>query len=175
MGLAVTFVSGVRRSGKSALIRTMIDRLWKTKPHYIRLFEAASACVGARSDPAPTDVGEVASTRHLVYDAEHIFEILPESLTEIHHQDRFGCVVIEADADAALRHAYPYDHRVFVMPAPYCLKQIFRDPARAAVELQRVLDDTAAFASEIFGLFDGAVSQDCQPSEARPELEMDSP
>ncbi len=95
-------------------------------------------------------------------------ETLPEALTAIHKRDRFGSVVIEADADPTLRHAYPYDHRVFVMPIPSAVHDVFRDPSRAALELQRVLDDTQAFASEIFGLFDDP--DDDEPSEARPEL-----
>ena len=41
-------------------------------------------------------------------------------------------------------------------------------PTRAAEELRRVLDDTAAFASEIFGLFTNR--EDREPSEPRPEL-----
>ena len=42
MGLCVTFVSGLRRSGKSAVIRLMIDRAWKRPPHYLRLARKGS-------------------------------------------------------------------------------------------------------------------------------------
>ena len=102
------------------------------------------------------------------YDDEHIFELLADTLSAIHKKDRYGSVVIEADADPTLRHAYPYDHRVFVMPMPSKIQEVFREPARAAQELRRVLDDTQAFASEIFGLFDNPNDDD--PSEERPDL-----
>lgn len=170
MGLSVTFVSGLRCSGKSAIIRAMIDRLWKIAPHYLRLVNVGSD--KQRPDPATKPAGQcgVASARWLDYDEDHIFEILPEALAVIHKQDRYGSVVIEADADPALRHAYPYDHRVFVMPVPERVSTVFREPQRAAKELQRVLDDTSAFASEIFGLFSGPKHEDVDPSEPRLDL-----
>jgi hypothetical protein len=169
MGLCVTFVSGVRRSGKSAVIRAMIDRLWRRPPHYLRLAKRDSD----KRPPKPTaqqpeDCG-VASARWIAYDDEHIFEILPDALTTIYKRDRFGSVVIEADADPTLRCAYPYDHRVFVMPLPDGVEQVFRTPPRAAQELQRVLDDTASFASEIFGLFREPEADYADPAEDRGE------
>jgi len=170
MGLCVTFVSGLRCSGKSALIQAMIDRLWKAEPHYIRLVKAGSDKRPPKTSSKRTPQSGVASARWLEYDAEHIFEILPEALTAIYKRDRYGSVVIEADADPALRHAYPYDHRVFVMPNPGSTKEVFRDAARAAEEFQRVLDDTVAFASEIFGLFADQRQDEVDPSEDRPDL-----
>jgi len=171
MGLSVTFVSGPRCSGKSTLISAMIDRLWKTEPHYIRLVQTGSDKRQPKPcSKKPADCG-VASARWLEYDDERIFEILPEALTAIHRRDRYGTVVIEAEAENALRHAYPYDHRIFLMPLPGNVRDLFRDPARAADEMKRVLDDTAAFASEIFGLFSNPhVAEEVDPSEDRPDL-----
>lgn len=170
MGLSVTFVSGPRCSGKSTLIHGMIHRLWKSKPHYVRLVGKMS---GKRrpvtTEDPPAECG-VASARWLDYDEEHIFEILPQTLAGIHRHDRYGSVIIEADADPALRHAYPYDHRIFVMPLPDDTDSVFRKPRRAANELQRVLDDTAAFASEIFGLHEESEQEDVDPSESREDL-----
>ncbi len=169
MGLCVIFVSGPRRSGKSAVVRTMIDRLWERKPHYIRLVKEGGD-KGRPKTPAPTaSVSPIASARWLEYDADRIFEILPEALTAIHKEDRFGSVVLEADTDSELRHAYPYDHRLFVMPNPTRIEEVFRNPHGAAAEFQRVLDDTQAFASEVFGLTD-AYMEDCDPPEDRPAL-----
>ena len=174
MGLSVTFVSGPRRSGKSAVIRLMIDRGWKRPPHYIRLAargsdkrppERTSGKNGAALSPEHCGV---ASAQWIDYDADRIFETLPEALTLIHKKDRFGSVVIEAVADPSLRHASPYDHRVFVLPMPSGISEVFREPRHAADELRRVLDDTQAFASEIFGLFENADDDDA--SELRPEL-----
>ncbi|MFQ5591730.1 MAG: hypothetical protein ACE5HE_11240, partial [Phycisphaerae bacterium] len=170
MGLSVAFVSGPRGAGKSAVIRTMIDRLWRTKPHYIRLVAIGSDKRRPESGRRPPADAGVASARWLEYDTDRIFEVLPDALTEIHRQDRYGAVVVEADSDPSLRCAYPYDHRVFVMPVPSALDQVFRNPRRAAIELQRVLDDTASFASEIFGLFKAESQKDPDPPEDRPYM-----
>jgi hypothetical protein len=148
----------------------MIDRLWKIEPHYLRLVKAGSDKRPPKpSSKKPPRCG-VASARWIEYDEEHIFEILPEALTAIHRRDRYGSVVIEADADKALRHAYPYDHRVFLMPLPSTVAALFRDPTRAADEIKRVLDDTAAFASEIFGLFSHPYPDEVEPSEERVDM-----
>lgn len=168
MGLCVMFVSGPRRSGKSLVIQTMADRVWKNKPHYLRLVEAGSDKQPPKCAEKISTNCNVATARWLEYVPDRIFETLPEALANIHKKDRYGSVVIEADADPNLRCAYPYDHRLFVMPKPSAVHEVFRDPTRAAHELRRVLDDTAAFASEIFGLF--ADRGDGEPSEERSEL-----
>lgn len=170
MGLSVTFVSGLRGSGKSTLIRRMIDSLYQTPPHYIRLVHTQSNKHRPAAGPhAPPQCG-VATARWLDYDDAHIFEILPTALTAIHKDDRFGSVIIEADAEPSLRHAYPYDNRLFVMPLPESNSTVFRDPRRAAAELERVLDDTAVFAAEIFGLFTEPGQEEVDPPEARPDI-----
>ncbi len=167
MGLGVTFVSGPRRSGKSAVIRTMIDRLWAHQPHYIRLVRRGSdKSPPVKGAGSPQKWG-IASARWIDYDPDHVFEILPDALTAIHRVDRFGSVAVEADADASLRHAYPYDHRIFVMSTPTRLDVVFRDPVCAATEFERILDDTHAFASELFGLDAGEPLGEPQSSENR--------
>ncbi len=171
MGLCVTFVSGIRRSGKSTVIQMMIERLWKKPPHYLRLVKAGSG----KSPPkvkakSSAQCAGVSSARWLEYTDDRIFEILPEALAAIHRQDRYGSVVIEADSEPSLRCAYPYDHRVFVMPRPASSTDVFRDPRQAAKELRHALDDTAAFASEIFGLFQGQKDDSSDPPEDRPDL-----
>jgi hypothetical protein len=112
----------------------------------------------------------VASARWLEYAGEQAYEILPDALTAIHREDRFGSVVVEADADPVLRNAYSYDHRVLVMPLPSSIRKVFREPGLAAAQFQRALDDTHAFAKEFFGLDAGDASEDSEPPEARPEL-----
>ena len=170
MGLAVTFVSGPRRSGKSTLIQAMIRGLWKNQPHYIRLVKSGSDKQAPKGPPKPADNCGVASARWMEYDDDGIFAVLPEALSAIHKRDRYGAVVLEADADPTLRCAYPYDHRVFVMPLPAGVREVFRDTTHAANELQKALDDTAAFAAEIFGLFrrDGDDTPD--PCEERSDF-----
>ena len=170
MGLCVTFVSGPRRSGKSAVIQMMIDKLWARPPHYIRLVRSGSDKHRPRTSASECPKCGVASARWLEYDSDRIFEVLPDALTTIHLEDRFGSVAVEADTDATLRYAYPYDYRVFVMPLPSSLKDVFRDAVHAAAEFERVLVDTQAFATEVFGLFAGGASEDGEPPEDRGDL-----
>ncbi len=170
MGLRVTLVSGIRRAGKSAVIHAMIDRIWKREPHYLRLVHIDSNKSRPKTGSTPPPKCGVATARWLTYDEDRIYDVLPDALSAIHKADRYGSVVVEADSDPALRWAYPYDHRVFVMPQPATVKEVFRDPKRAAVELQRVLDDTQAFASEMFGLLDDSHSEDVDPHEDRSSL-----
>jgi len=167
MGLCVTFVSGPRRSGKSAVIQAMVGCVWKAHPHYIRLVRAGSGKQPPKPSAQATDSCAVASARWLEYDSERVFEILPEALTAIHKKDRYGHVVFEADTDPNLRYAYPWDHRIFVMPRPESVSEVFRDPTHAAKELRKVLDDTAAFASEVFGLLTQPPEEFAEPPEAR--------
>ncbi|HUU83162.1 MAG TPA: hypothetical protein VM243_06620 [Phycisphaerae bacterium] len=160
MALTVTFVSGPRHAGKSTVIQAMLGDLYKRPPHYLRLAKIA----GDKKPPLtmgrpPVDV-EVGSARWLNYDEDSIFEVLPEALTRIHRKDRYGAVIIEADADPHLRHAHPYDRRIFVMPAPRSLHEVFRSVREAATALQGVLDDTAAFAREIYGMIDSSLTDD---------------
>jgi len=153
MGLRVTLVSGPRKSGKSAVIRALIDRVCKQRPHFVRMVRIGPKtriprlCSTSQSHPG------VASLRRLEYDDQRIFTVLPETLTTIHKQDRYGLVLIEANADPILRNAYSFDHRIFVLPLPQSVYQVFRTPKESAAALKDVLKDTTIFASEIFGMW----------------------
>lgn len=165
MGLKVTFVSGPRRSGKSMVIQSMLSELYREPPHYLRL----AAVDGDKKQPPPKrqapDACGVRTARWLNYNADGIFEVLPEALTRIHRQDRNGSVLVEADADPHLRNVYPYDHRLFVMPAPQSLQEVFRTINQAAEALRGVLDDTTAFAREIYGMIDDGLDDDGEHEE----------
>lgn len=171
MGLKVIFVSGPRRSGKSCLIESMLSELYRKKPpHYLRL----AAAKGDKRQPAiakPPQQCGVNSARWLSYDRDEIYEVLPQALTRIHSEDRYGTVLIEADADPDLRNVYPYDRRVFVMRAPQALTEVFRTAREAAEALKDVLDDTAAFAREIYGMVENSPA-DTGTHEMRPKLTL---
>jgi hypothetical protein len=169
MGLIVTFVSGPRHAGKSTVIEALLTDLYKAPPHYLRLAQIDGDKKPPPRAASPPKQCGVGSARWLNYDRDLIFEVLPEALTRIHRQDRYGRVIIEADADPHLRHAYPYDRRIFVMPAPRSLREVFRSVREAATALQEVLDDTASFAREIYGMLDGD-SADDEGHEQRPEF-----
>ncbi len=160
--LNVVFISGPRYSGKSTLIQMVVPRLCDRPPHYLRLVPVNG------DEPRLTLLGDLksaglASWKRVNYDEQHIFEFLPECLADIAEMGASTTVLIEADADPGLRYAFPYDHRIFVMPAPAQIAEVFRTPSEAAQALREVMDDTAAFASEIFGLFDPDADEDDAP------------
>jgi hypothetical protein len=164
MSVLSFLISGPRRSGKSTLARFLAEHVLDRPPHYLRLQPAPDTYTNAvlvyqSADNDP--IGQSWSSAHLVsYTLDRLFETIPEGLRTVRRQDRDGFAVIEADAEPSLRHAYPYDYRVFIMSAPSDLYTVFRTPDAAAAALQQVLQDTAAFASEIFGLFDDEMFDD---------------
>lgn len=170
MALSVLFVSGPRRAGKSTVVQRFITNCGPRRPHYLRLTSTAGdkrqPCRPSRPDE---DCG-VRSARWIEYDDDRAFELIPSVLGEIHAVDRKGLVVIEADADPTLRHAYPYDHRLFVMPAPQRTSEVFRTREQASDAFHAALNDTAAFAREIYGLVDDERFDD-GGSEPRSELD----
>jgi hypothetical protein len=151
-------ISGPRHSGKSTLARFIAEQVLDERAHYLRLQPAAdlytNAVLDCELDPTATTGTGWASAHVVRYTLDRLFETIPEGLRTVRRLDRTALAVIEADADPSLRHAYPYDFRIFVMKAPPDVHTVFRTPDAAASALHQVLQDTAAFASEIFGLFD---------------------
>lgn len=170
MGLSVVFVSGPRRAGKSSVIRAMLDCVWKIEPHYLRLVERGGDKAAPKMPPTPPPGCGVATARTVEYEPDRAFEVVPEVLSSIHREDRFGAVVIEADSDPILRCAYDYNHRVFVMPAPPSIESVFRPREEAALQLRRLLEDTAAFASSMFGVLGLPDIEDEGPRMLRPQM-----
>ncbi len=159
MPLETMFISGPGEGGKTAMGRLLAEHVLDRPPHYLRLTTSNDGHTNS-VEPCPDDgAGDgspYASCHQVTYTPDRVFETLPEGLRAIRKIDRRGFVVIEADGDPCLRHAFPYDFRLFVMPAPKSVFDVFRAPQAAAEALQQVMQDTAAFASEIFGLFDAA-------------------
>lgn len=150
-------ISGPRYSGKSTLSRLLAEQVFEDRTHYLRLQAAADRhtnAVLAYAINANDAIGTTwASTHRVSYTVDRLFETIPEGLRVVRKLQRTSVALIEADADPSLRHAYPYDYRIFVMSAPADIYTVFRTPDAAGSALQQVLQDTAAFASEIFGLF----------------------
>ncbi len=78
--LNVIFFSGPRQSGKSTLIQSIVPQLCAAPPHYLRLVPVDG------EQPRLTLLGDLktaglASLRRINYDAERIFEFLPDCLT----------------------------------------------------------------------------------------------
>jgi energy-coupling factor transporter ATP-binding protein EcfA2 len=151
MALNVVMVTGPRRSGKSTLITGLINEVCSHQPHYIRLTEKTGTKHPPRQAPACGDCG-VATATWVTYERDRVFETLPETLAAVQKHDELGCVLIEADTDPNLRHAYPYDTQLFTVPAPARVEDIFRTPQQTRQALQAMMNDSVAFAGEIFGL-----------------------
>lgn len=147
--------------------------------HYLRLAAAADTHTNAvlSFDFSNGDIveSEWASAHRVSYTQDRLFETVPEGLRVVRRLQRTALAVLEADADPALRHAYPYDYRIFVMNVPADIHTVFRTPDAAASALQQVLQDTAAFASEIFGLFeDEAMDDGLGVEHYHPTFDQDS-
>ncbi len=163
MPLETLFISGPPRAGKTTMARLIVDEVRGKPVHYLRMRRSCdgqtNAIVPETAIP-PCDGRRWASSHVIQYSPERVFEILPDGLRSVRRLDRNAMIVVEADPDAVLRHAFPYDYRLFVMPPPMSLETVFRDEKSAARALQQVMQDTAAFASEIFGVFDPSGLED---------------
>ncbi len=151
MGLTVSLVTGPRQAGKTSLIRIIKDEVCKSTPHLLRLIPANQSrlsAAGSNKRSFQSDAG----FENVIYEPDRVFETLPEILTRIHAEDRYGCVIVEGDTDPNLLQAYPYDFEIFIMPAPECEDEIFRSKDQVKKAFEDAMNDTAAFTSEIFGV-----------------------
>ncbi len=112
----------------------------------------------------------MASAQWVAYEEDRVFEFLPDILHDIHRADRKAVVIIEADSDPLLRQAYPYDHRVFVIPSPTRRTDVFRTGVEAAEAFRNAMEDTAVFVGEIYGLVEDGDEFDIGVHESRPAL-----
>jgi hypothetical protein len=167
MPVETLLISGPPGGGKSLLAGLIATEVMDQPVHYLRMKLSSDGHTNAvvpiePTEPTGPDPSEPlwASSFTVHYTSDRVFETLPDGLREIRKVDRYGFVIIEADGDPALRHAYPYDYRLFVMPPPDDVHMVFRDTSEATQALQQVMQDTATFASEIFGLFNSACFDD---------------
>jgi hypothetical protein len=121
------------------------ERVLSKRPvHLLRLKAAHDGYTNAitRLDGSPDDdraqdqtpIHEAngwASMHRATYTPDRVFETIPEALRAVRQLERRGFTIVEADGDPAIRHAYPYDYRVFVMPAPQRISDVFREPHAA--------------------------------------------
>jgi hypothetical protein len=154
MPVTTLLISGPPASGKTDLAKAIATRKLVDEPlHHVR-FICDGRCRSTRVLPMPTrSWPNLRGSWQVPYTPDLAFEILPEAIHQIRNRTKYITMLLEADTDPALRYAYSYTHRVFCMAAPSRTQDVFRSPNQAAQALREVLEDTAAFASEIFGLF----------------------
>jgi hypothetical protein len=160
-GWNVFLMSGPPRGGKTQLAGQMATAFTPQFAHYVRLYcasESISDWTPTTRQQAAADVkaltGKARTAEALQYHPERCFEVIPELLARVYRRNPRGIVLLEADPDPCLRHAFSYDHTLFVMPAPGHVYDVFRTPEESAKALRQVMQDTATFAKEIFGLFE---------------------
>ena len=161
MPVTTILTSGPPASGKTELLKAVaMTLLAEDPPHHVRLVRDCR-CSGTDVQPMPTRSWPgLRGSWQVPYTPDLAFEILPEAIHRIRNHVKYVTMLLEADVDPALRYAYGYTHRVFCMAAPHDVREVFRSTNQAHRALQEVLDDTAAFASEVFGLFGSELMDD---------------
>lgn len=158
MPLETLLINGPAGSGKSTVASLIADQVLNGPAHLLRLKRAAdshtNSVVPLKANTGTALCDGWVSMHQVTYTVDRVFEMVPDGLRAVRQCERSGFTIIEADDDPSVRHAYPYDYRIFVMSPPADVDDVFRDPEAAALALHQVMQDTAAFASEIFGLFD---------------------
>ncbi len=159
MPLVTLLINGPLGGGKTTVARLIAERVLKRPVHLLRLKAAhdgyTNAVLRQEATAGDPQVNGWASVHQASYTPDRVFETIPEALRAVRELERRGFTIVEAEGDPVIRHAYPWDYRAFVMASPQQVSEVFREPQAAAIALQQVMQDTAAFASEIFGLFDG--------------------
>lgn len=132
----------------------MAKEAMRRPPHHVRLVAVRPEFGSHLKLVRSANSSSFASSRRVEYDADSCFETISEVMQSVSVIGQPNVTVMEGDADPCLRYAYPYDRRIFVMPAPSDVFEVFRTHEQAALALQKVMEDTATFAAEIYGLFD---------------------
>lgn len=156
MPTTILHISGPPASGKTTLAELLAARADGTKPDYIR-FDLGSD-TAPRTLRIAGSLTDMASITHQTIHSELVFEKVADAIKTIAANQGGDTIFVETNAHPCFRHAYPYHVKVFVMLPPPTLGAIFRSEAETATAIQRAMDDTAEFASELFGM--GAGPQD---------------
>ena len=161
MSVETLLINGPAGAGKTRMAQLVAEEVLERPVHYLRMRAARDGHTNTVRKCTPANMAATIgngwqSVHEVTYTDDRVFETVPDGLRAVRRLDRHGFIIVEADTEPSLRHAYPYDYRVFVMPAPTEADTVFRDSEAATEALQQVMQDTASFASEVFGLFDAA-------------------
>jgi len=151
-------VCGPPGAGKTLLIRSLAEEHPDFNWHLLRLLPAAQSDDPQRVWPA-LSVEPWAGLWQYPYRPDALASDLPVLMDRIAshpaaHASQ-AIVAVEAEPDPVLRHVWPFDLRVFVLPPNEDESLIFRSKDEARQALEQVLRNSAAFAAETLSLFDG--------------------
>jgi len=152
--IKVVHIAGPPGSGKTTLAKRLAGRRKKGARHHLRLTGEKPAADTPAWPPlrlaVPTD--DLDSSTTAAIDPDLVFERLPAEIQRLHRPRTSTLVFVETDAEPHFRHAYSYDVRIFVMPCPAALTDVFRSRRQAEEAVRRAMHDTRDFAEEVFGL-----------------------
>ncbi len=158
MPIKVVHIAGPPGSGKTTLVRRLAARRTSGARHHLRLnSHAAVEKELVPREPAPTlrlsvPTDDMESSTTATIDPDLVFERLPAEIERLHKRKTSTTIFVETDAEPHFRHAYSFDARVFIMPCPATLADVFRSRREAEDAVRRAMHDTRDFAEEIFGL-----------------------
>lgn len=150
MALCVVHICGPRRAGKTTAAQHLARMLRDDPPFHVRMVPAAQGVTTSMTVVSQMD--GMCEARMTTYTSERLFEQLPAALKAIKQKRRWATVLLETDPEPAFRQASPYDVRAFVAPQARDLYEVFRTPSQAAEAMNSIMQDTQAFAREIYGL-----------------------
>lgn len=150
MADTILHISGPRGAGKSTLVRLIASLACADRVHHIRFdLHGDDAVPHLRLvDREPAKI----RNHHCYVSPQTVFETFAEVVPSVTCPDESSVLMIETDAHPCFRNAYPYDGKVFIMPPPARLDDVFRQPEETAGAIDRAMHDTAEFAAELFGL-----------------------
>lgn len=146
----ILHLSGPAGSGKTTLARVLTSAVPANRFYHIR-FDLHRGDAPPKLRLVHESHGRI-STLHCYVKPETVFETFSEALSSVAGDGEQAVVIAETDCHPCFRHAFPYDVKVFIMPPPRDLADIFRSGEETAGAIDRAMHDTAEFAAELFGL-----------------------
>lgn len=150
MSLCIAHICGPKGSGKTTLAELLAAYLGSRDLFHLELVH------GPDAPPDPVRLTPAARgallTRRCAYEPDRLFEQLPIFLQSVRRERRWATVLLESDSDPCHRQAHDFAVRLFVAPAPVGEQDVFRPDDAAARALNEVMNDSAAFAAEVYGL-----------------------
>jgi len=153
MSLCVAHICGPKGSGKTTLARYVAEILGVRDVYHVELIRADAAVTRDPLRLFPSGDSALL-TRRFPYSPDRVFEQVPAVLQSIRRERRWATVLLETDSDPCHRQGPESDLRLFVASAPDMESDVFRSDEDAARVLNEVMNDSAAFAAEIYGLPD---------------------